>query len=60
MGGHTERIVNLFNKRPVTYCTSYKYLGCNINEYLEYNYTAGILAESAGRALGCIVTKMIN
>ena len=60
MGGHTERIVILFNKRPVTYCTSYKYLGCNINEYLEYNYTAGILAESLGLALSCIVTKMIN
>ena len=41
----------LFNKRPLPYCTSYRYLGCNINECLDYNYTTGILAESAGQAL---------
>ena len=50
----------IFNKRPVPYCTSYRYLGCNINEHLDYNYTARIQAESAGRALSCIITKMIK
>ena len=32
----------LFNKRPVPYCTFYKYLGCTINEYLDYSFTAVI------------------
>ena len=35
----------LFNKRPVPYCTFYKYLGFNINEHLDYNFTAGIKAD---------------
>ena len=50
----------LFNNRPVPYCTFYNYLGVNINEHLDYNFTARILAESAGRALSCIITKMIK
>ena len=50
----------LFNKRPVPYCTFYKYLGCTINEYLDYSFTAEIQADSAGRALSSIITKMIK
>ena len=50
----------LFNKRPVPYCTFYKYLGCSINEYLDYNFTAEIQADSAGRALSSIITKIIK
>ena len=50
----------LFDKRPVPYCIFYKYLGCSINEYLEFNFTVDLLADSAGRALGSIITKMIK
>ena len=50
----------LFDKQAVQYCSSYKYLGACINEYLEFSFTAGCLADSAGRALGAIITKMIK
>ena len=50
----------LYNKRPVLYCNSYKYLGCYINEYLEYSYTAQMQADSAGRALSLLISKMIK
>ena len=35
----------------------YKYLGIVVDEFLDYSVTAGILADSAGRALGSIYTK---
>ena len=50
----------LFDKKPVPYCNSYKYLGININEYLDFKFTVEKLSESAGRALGAIITKMIK
>jgi hypothetical protein len=55
-----SKFVFLFNKRPVPYCTFYKYLGCNINEFLDYSFTSEIQADSAGRALSSIITKMIK
>lgn len=50
----------LFDRRPVPYCTSYKYLGCSIHEHLDYDHTVDLLADAAGRALGSIITKMIK
>ena len=50
----------LFDRRPVAYCTFYKYLGCTINEHLDFNFTVSSLADSAGRALSSIITKMIK
>ena len=50
----------LFNKRPVPYCSSYKYLGSYINEFVDFTFTVDKHAESAGRALGSIITKMIK
>ena len=50
----------LFDRKPVAYCTFYKYLGCTINEHLDYNFTVSSLADSAGRALSSIITKMIK
>ena len=50
----------LFDKRPILYCNDYKYLGANLNEFLDFNFTAGCLADSAGRALSSIITKMIK
>ena len=50
----------IFNKRPVPYCKSYKYLGCCINEHLDFNYSSNIQAEAAGRALNSLICKMIK
>ena len=36
----------------------YKYLGCSIDEHLDFDHTVDILADSAGRALSSIITKM--
>ena len=50
----------LFDCKPVAYCSHYKYLGCNINEFLNFTFTVDKQAESAGRALGAIIAKMIK
>ena len=55
-----SKFVFLFDMKPVPYCRSYKYLGANIDEFLDYNFTADCLADSAGRALSSVVTKMIK
>ena len=55
-----SKFVFLFDMQPVPYCSNYKYLGATINEFLDYNFTSGCLADSAGRALGPIITKMIK
>ena len=41
----------------LSYCDNYKYLGCTLNEYLDYTESANILAKASGRALGSIITK---
>ena len=46
--------------RPVPYCTYYKYLGVNINENLDFKFTVDRHADSAGRALSSVITKMIK
>ena len=48
----------LFDMKPVPYFTFYKYLGVNIHEYLDFQFTVEKHSEAAGRALGSIVTKM--
>ena len=40
--------------------SNYKYLGCIINENVEYTATAKRLAESADRALGMIIYKFYS
>ena len=55
-----SRYMFLFNKRPVPYCTYYKYLGCSVNEHLDYAFTTQAQVESAGRALSSLVCKMIK
>ena len=50
----------IFNRNTVSYCKFYKYLGCTINEFLDYSFTAQVQADSAGRALSSIITKMIK
>ena len=36
----------------------YKYLGCVLNEFLDYTSTSKILSDAASRALGSVVTKL--
>ena len=50
----------LFDMRPVAYCQSYKYLGANLNEFLDFEFTVEAQADAAGRALRSIITKMIK
>ena len=49
-----------FEGKTVDYCDQYKYLGVTINENLNFEKTTNELCDSAGRALGKIVTKMIK
>ena len=39
------------------YLKKYVYLGLTLTELLEYNVTATIVAQSAGRALGLLIAK---
>ena len=55
-----SRFTFLFDRRHVPHCNYYKYLGVNINEHLDFNFTVGKHSDSAGRALSCIITKMIK
>ena len=57
---HQSKFTFLFDMRPVPYCTFYKYLGVNINEFLDFQFTVQKHSDSAGRALGAIITKMIK
>ena len=53
-------VVFKFGSEVVQYCTSYKYLGTTIDEHINFETTVSILVESAGKALGSIITKMIK
>jgi hypothetical protein len=55
-----SKFMFLFNKKPVVYCKHYTYLGVTLNEFLDYDFTCQVQADSAGRALSAIVTKMIK
>ena len=50
----------LFYRQPVPYCSMDKYLGCTINDFFDIDATVSLLADSAGRALIYIITKMIK
>ncbi len=47
----------MFNNSAVECIDRYKYLGIVVDEHLDFNTTASILANSANRALGSIYTK---
>ena len=55
-----SKFMFLFNCRTVNYCKSYKYLGSTLDEFLNFDNTAEIQAEAAGRALGALITKTIK
>ena len=41
-----SRFVFIFNRNPVSYCQYYKYLGCTINEFLDFTFSAQVQADS--------------
>ncbi len=47
----------MFNNEIVECVDKYKYLGIILDQYLDFNITATVLASSASRALGSIYTK---
>ena len=49
-----------FGQNNVKYCECYKYLGLTINEHLDFKFSTDILAQSGGRAMSSIITKMIK
>ena len=55
-----SKFMYLFNKRPVDYCKTYKYLGMTLDEFLDFNITAEAQADAAGRALGSLIAKTIK
>ena len=55
-----SKFMFLFDKQPVPFCSSYKYLGVNINESLNLNFTIDLHCDAAGRALSAVVAKMIK
>ena len=55
-----SKFMLIFNRNTVSYCKYYKYLGCTINEFLDFTFTTEVQADSAGRALSSIITKIIK
>ena len=46
-----------FNDQNLEYVSNYKYLGVTMHEHMEFKVNAEILAGSAGRALGGVLSK---
>ena len=46
-----------YGDKTVEICQSYKYLGLVLNEFLGYNITCKIIAQSANRTLGVLIAK---
>ena len=49
-----------YGTNQLTVVPSYKYLGCVFNETLDFTLTCQMLSESAGRALGAVISKMVH
>ena len=59
-GRHQSKFLFLFDKRPISYCSSYKYLGISIDEKLSFKFSVDLQVQSAERALSSVITKMIK
>ncbi len=46
-----------FDNSPLNVVNKYKYLGIILEEHLDFNLTASVLANAAGRALGAVISK---
>ena len=55
-----SRFIFLFDMKPVSYCSSYKYLGMNIDENFSFKFSVDSQVQAAERALSAVITKMIK
>ena len=47
----------MFGDTDITHCDSYRYLGLELNESLDYSHSVDVLSSASGRALGALVSK---
>ena len=47
-----------YNTNVMKMSNYYRYLGLVLDEYLDYQFTANMVAKSAGRALGLVIAKV--
>jgi len=47
----------VFQNRKLLFVNSYRYIGLNLNEYMNFSHTASILAAASSRALGVLTNK---
>ena len=46
-----------FGDQHISYSDKYRYLGLELNEYLDYTHTANVLSDASGRALGAVTSR---
>ncbi len=56
-GTHCRNVCFKLGENILNKVEKYKYFGVILNEYLEYNTTATILSEAAGKDLGAVIAK---
>ncbi len=44
-------------EKPIQFAESYRYLGCELDEYLDFTHTSSVLAEASRRSLWYVVNK---
>ena len=55
--GENTIIHAYFGDQEILHCEKYRYLGLELNEYLDYTQTANVLSDASGRALGAITSR---
>ena len=46
-----------FGDQHISYSDKYRYLGLELNEYMDYTHTANVLSDASGRALGAVTAR---
>ena len=46
--------------KTLEYFNNYKYLDTTIVEFLQFDFCAGVMTDSAGRSLAALIIKMIK
>ncbi len=46
-----------FGHTDVEYCDKYRYLGLELNEFLDFSHSVNLLSDSSGRALGAVISR---
>ena len=49
-----------FGQKTIGYCSSYKYLGLTINQFLDFGKMSNSFSDPASRALSAVICKMIK